>query len=161
MYGELPVDDEWVGTVDLTTGRVDRYVPINQAGPLFRRSARLQLGKALFHTHPTSAKIQGPDRPSATDIYAVLRLDYPVHVIVTKDGLYVLRKEEIGATMRRPEFFRRLVEWEHGHAVRSAGQVPRQLHERFGVLGLLCWHYPWRGQNVVEAVESLFSLPKV
>jgi hypothetical protein len=154
------MDDEWVGTMDVATGRVDRYIPMSQAKSYLFRSLRRNSRKILFHTHPVSTKLRGPDRPSGDDIYAAFRLNYPIHIIVTRDGIYTLEKtgKEIG--MRPSELFHRLIEWEHRTRISSARHVPRVFHAQFGMfLGLRCRHFAWGGRdrNVIHAVEALLT----
>jgi len=157
---ELPSIDEWVGTIDLSTGKVDRYTPMSQADSSLFRTLRRHSRKILFHTHPVSTKLRGPDRPSGDDIYAALRLHYPIHIIATKDGIYTLEKmgEKIQA-FRRSELFHRLHQWEHRTKMLSAKQVPRIFHAGFGMLGLRCRYHAWdsRYRDVIHAVETIVA----
>jgi hypothetical protein len=131
---DLPTIEEWVGTIDLTTGRVDRYTPMSQAGSCLFRTLRRHSRKILFHTHPVSTKLRGSDRPSGDDIYAAIRLHYPIHVIVTRDGIYTLEKTgERSEALRRSELFHRLLEWERHTKISSAKHVPHVFHLKFNL----------------------------
>jgi hypothetical protein len=46
----------------------------------------------LFHNHPSQSKIGRVDFPSTNDIYLTARLSYPMHVIFTEDGFYIIEK---------------------------------------------------------------------
>ena len=163
--------DEWVGLINLCTGRVTRYRPWTESSALFRRrrqSARVS-AIALFHTHPplssSSTTHNIIDRPSSKDIYATLRLEYPVHMVVTVDGVYVLVKTYLKFhSDRRYELFRRLTEWEN-HRISSPHQVAVLLHQQFGSWGLHCRFYTFStrdtsvqaGTSVIQAVETVAS----
>jgi hypothetical protein len=165
--------DEWVGLINLCTGRVTRYRPWTESSALFRRrrqNARVS-NVALFHTHPpplsSSTAYNIIDRPSSKDIYATLRLEYPVHMVVTVDGVYVLVKTHLKFhSDRRYELFRRLTEWED-HRVPSPQQVAVLLHQQFGSWGLQCRFYSFSTHgtavtavtrsSVIQAVETVAS----
>ena len=155
--------DEWVGVVDLRTGLVTRYRSLTESSVLFqrrRRGARVS-AVALFHTHPPV--ISNPnliDRPSSKDIYATLRLEYPVHMVVTVDGVFVLVKTHRKfQSDGRYELFRRLIEWENLR-IFTPHQVAVHLHRQFGVWGLRCRFYPFSGRtasSVIQVVETVAS----
>ena len=156
--------DEWVGLLDLRTGRVTRYRALMESSVLFQRHRRWGTRVshlALFHTHPPV--ISNPhliDRPSSKDIYATLRLEYPVHMVVTVDGVFVLVKTPLKfQSDRRYELFRRLTDWEDLR-VTSPQQVQVHLHRQFGRWGLRCRFYPFSGRtasSVIQVVETVAS----
>lgn len=149
----LPVE-EWVGTVNLRSGKVRHFVPRSLAAVMFRVSpshARF----ALFHTHPPCLQ-SVTDRPSAMDVYTTLRLHYPVHCIVTQEGLFVLIKTTPPRKMRKHEFFKALAGWENV-SVTHPRQVPPLFHRFFSASGVQCHYLPIPSHvgSVIEAVETV------
>ena len=149
----LPVE-EWVGTINLRSGKVRRFVPRSLASVMFRGSPS-DARHALFHTHPPCGQ-PGTDRPSAMDVYTTLRLYYPIHCIVTQDGLFVLVKTSCPRKMRKHEFFKALAGWED-ISITHPRQVSSLFHRFFGATGVQCHYFPIPShvRSVIEAVETV------